>query len=152
MLRKKTKNFEKLGEIMLLTPIQIEIVAALRALRGKSKFTEAVLAKKIRELKKIDSKKKAGIGLVDLEKAVQSIEEAGEAFFSLTLNSSNDILIENSASTKFLSQEARQRRLKSEKSMSILTGGDLNSKPNKKNKIQKRTKRESLDIYGDWDD
>ena len=58
---------------MALTQIQEEIARALNELSGKegskARITEALLAKKIRELNKLESKKKAGIALADLEAA-----------------------------------------------------------------------------------
>ncbi len=108
-----------------LTPIQIEIIRGLNAMGGKTKFTESLLAKKIRELNKLDSKKKAGIALLDLEKAIQNIQETDGINYALTVNSVNDIIIKKVDAAKLLSADARQRRLRSEKSMSVLSSGDL---------------------------
>lgn len=130
-------------ELTSLTPIQQEIVKALVALGEKARYSEAILAKKIRETAKIDGKKKAGIGLADLEKAIEYLEEEQGFHYALMLNSANDLLIEKSNESKPLEQEVHSRRLKSERSMSIFTSADLNSKKSDK-KIQKRTERRRI--------
>lgn len=142
---------------MALTQIQEEIIRALREMGEKSRFTEAILAKKIRELSKMDSKKKAGIALQDLEAAIFSLEEEGDRPYALTVNSSNELLIERRDEAKQLTAEARQRRLRSEKSMTVLKSTDLEQRQGKKdaksaNPRQMRTRRESLNIYGDWEE
>ena len=142
---------------MALTQIQEEIIRALRERGEKSRFTEAILAKKIRELNKMDSKKKAGIALQDLEAAIFSLEEEGDRPYALTVNSSNELLIERRNEAKQLTAEARQRRLRSEKSMTVLKSTDLEQRQGKKdaksaNPRQMRTRRESLNIYGDWEE
>ncbi|MBP5695077.1 MAG: hypothetical protein J6X11_00345 [Treponema sp.] len=142
---------------MALTQIQEEIIRALREMGEKSRFTEAILAKKIRELNKMDSKKKAGIALQDLEAAIFSLEEEGDRPYALTVNSSNELLIERRDEAKQLTAEARQRRLRSEKSMTVLKSTDLEQRQGKKdaksaNPRQMRTRRESLNIYGDWEE
>lgn len=142
---------------MALTQIQEEIIRALREMGEKSRFTEAILAKKIRELNKMDSKKKAGIALQDLEAAIFSLEEEGDRPYALTVNSSNELLIERRNEAKQLTAEARQRRLRSEKSMTVLKSTDLEQRQGKKdaksaNPRQMRTRRESLNIYGDWEE
>ncbi len=142
---------------MALTQIQEEIIRALREMGEKSRFTEAILAKKIRELNKMDSKKKAGIALQDLEAAIFSLEEEGDRPYALTVNSSNELLIERRDEAKQLTAEARQRRLRSEKSMTVLKSTDLEQRQGKKDAKsakprQMRTRRESLNIYGDWEE
>ncbi|MBR4386415.1 MAG: hypothetical protein IKP51_07840 [Treponema sp.] len=142
---------------MALTQIQEEIIRALREMGEKSRFTEAILAKKIRELNKMDSKKKAGIALQDLEAAIFSLEEEGDRPYALTVNSSNELLIERRDEAKQLTAEARQRRLRSEKSMTVLKSTDLEQRQGKKdaksaNPRQMRTRRENLNIYGDWEE
>ena len=54
---------------MSLTLLQSQIQAALKSIGERTRFSEAILAKKIREQCKIEGKKKAGIALLDLEKA-----------------------------------------------------------------------------------
>ena len=146
---------------MALTQIQEEIARALNELSGKegtkARITEALLAKKIRELNKLESKKKAGIALADLEAAVSQLEEDGKSHYALTVNSANELMIEKRDESKPLTQEAHHRRMQSEKSMTLLKGTDLSAKQKQSGKKgsgskQKRTKRESLSIYGDWQD
>lgn len=146
---------------MALTQIQEEIARALNELSGKegskARITEALLAKKIRELNKLESKKKAGIALADLEAAVSQLEEDGKSHYALTVNSANELLVEKRDESKPLTQEAHHRRMQSEKSMTLLKGIDLSAKQKQSGKKasfskQKRTKRESLSIYGDWQD
>lgn len=146
---------------MALTQIQEEIARALNELSGKegskARITEALLAKKIRELNKLESKKKAGIALADLEAAVSQLEEDGKSHYALTVNSANELLVEKRDESKPLTQEAHHRRMQSEKSMTLLKGTDLSAKQKQSGKKasvskQKRTKRESLSIYGDWQD
>lgn len=146
---------------MALTQIQEEIARALNELSGKegskARITEALLAKKIRELNKLDAKKKAGIALADLEAAVSKLEEDGKSHYALTVNSANELLVEKRDESKPLTQEAHHRRMQSEKSMTLLKGTDLSAKQKAAGKKgsgrkQKRAKRESLSIYGDWQD
>lgn len=146
---------------MALTQIQKEIARALNELSGKegskARITEALLAKKIRELNKLESKKKAGIALADLEAVVSQLEEDGKSHYALTVNSANELMIEKRDESKPLTQEAHHRRMQSEKSMTLLKGTDLSAKQKAAGKKgsggkQKRTKRESLSIYGDWQD
>lgn len=108
-----------------LTPIQQAILAALEAQGEKAKYSETILAKKIRSDAKIETKKKAIIALADLEKVLAYEEENNSALYSLTMNSANDLLIEKSDVAKPLSPEAHQRRLRSEKSMTIFTNKDV---------------------------
>lgn len=146
---------------MALTQIQEEIARALNELSGKegskARITEALLAKKIRELNKLESKKKAGIALVDLEAAVSQLEEDGKSHYALTVNSANELMVEKRDESKPLTQEAHHRRMQSEKSMTLLKGTDLSARQKAAGKKgsgskQKRTKRENLSIYGDWQD
>lgn len=138
-----------------ISPIQEQIAKALLSLKERAKFTEAILAKRLRETAKIDQKKKACIALNDLEKAIDFVAENESVFFNLTVTAANDLLIEKSDEAKPLSLESRQRRQKSEKSMSIFTNGDLKQSKNKPEKHQnKRTERKSLNINGcleDWE-
>lgn len=138
----------------MMTPIQIEIERALEQLSEKSTFTEAILAKKIRENNKIDGKKKAGIALLDLQTAICALEEK-QIFYSIHITSVNEILLKKETAATELEIEAKRRRQSSEKSMTILTSGDLKasggkSGSNKKN--QKRSDRKSIRVNDDFDD
>ena len=121
-----------------LTPIQKEIVAALEQMKEKSLITEAVLAKKVRENAKIQGKNKAGICLKDLT-------------FALHLNSANDILIKKEDTYKLLEADAKKRRQSSEKSISVLTNGDLRQKASGGKTLKKRNDRKKMD-YRDVED
>lgn len=112
-------------EQISLSPIQTEILKALESLNNKSKYSETILAKKIRENNKLDTKKKAVIALADLEKVLTYIEETSDVRYSLTLNSANDLLLEKTSESKPLTPEAHQRRLRSEHSMTIFTNKDV---------------------------
>lgn len=108
-----------------LTPIQKEIVTALEQMKEKSLITEANLAKKIRENAKISGKNKAGICLKDLEVCIDYLGEYNQLPYALHLNSANDILIKKEDVWKLLDGDAKKRRQSSEKSISVLTNGDL---------------------------
>ncbi|MCQ2411099.1 MAG: hypothetical protein MJ053_06530, partial [Elusimicrobiaceae bacterium] len=140
-----------------MTPIQNEIYKALEAMGDKSKFTDAVLAKKLRELTKIDGKKKAVIALADLLPALDQCAANGK-IFAVTVTSANDLLIERAESPKEIPLENKQRRQRHEKSQALFTNGDLNEKGGKgggkpgKGAGKKRTERKSMDvlrIYGE---
>ncbi len=159
---------------MSLTPLQNQIQAALKNIGERTRFSEAILAKKIREQCKIEGKKKAGIALLDLEKAASYLEETENIHFSFMLNSANDLLVEKTETSRLLEGEARQRRLKSEKSMSLFTNSDLgetggkkglfgtksatrNSQPSHTNRTSRhphpsRTERKSLNINSNFED
>lgn len=138
----------------MMTPIQIEIEKALEQLSEKSTFTEAILAKKIRENNKIDGKKKAGIALLDLQTAICSLEEK-QIFYSIHITSVNEILLKKETAATELETEAKRRRQSSEKSMTILTSGDLKAgggKSGNGKKNQKRSDRKSIRVNDDFDD
>lgn len=143
---------------MGLTAIQDEIQKVLFKLGEHSRFSEAVLAKKIREECKIEGKKKAGIALADIEAAAAFLEETQGLHYSFILNSANDILIEKTEETRFLAGEPRQRRLKSEKSRQVFTSFDVTAKcaakPNRRGAAfpKKRTERKSIPLTGDFSD
>lgn len=159
---------------MSLTPLQIQIQAVLKSIGERTRFSEAILAKKIREQCKIEGKKKAGIALLDLEKAASFLAETENTHFSFMLNSANDLLVEKAEMSRLLEGDSRQRRLKSEKSMSLFTNSDLgetagkkghgvskkaaqNSQPSHPNRISRhphpsRTERESLNINSNFED
>ncbi len=138
-----------------LTPIQKEIVTALEQMKEKSLITEANLAKKIRENAKISSKNKAGICLKDLEVCIEYLGENKELPYALHLNSANDILIKKVGSDeslsgcvarewKLLDGDAKKRRQSSEKSISVLTNGDLRQKASGGKGLQKRNNRKKM--------
>lgn len=128
-----------------LTPIQKEIVTALEQMKEKSLITEANLAKKVRENAKITGKNKAGICLKDLEVCIEYLGENNGLPYALHLNSANDILIKKEETYKLLEADAKKRRQSSEKSISVLTNGDLRLKASGGKGLQKRTDRKKLD-------
>ena len=139
-----------------LTSIQKEIVNALEQMKEKSLITEANLAKKVRENAKISGKNKAGIYLKDLEVCIEYLGENKELPYALHLNSANDILIKKVGSDeslsgcaerewKLLDGDAKKRRKSSEKSISVLTNGDLRKKASGGRGLQKRNDRKKID-------
>lgn len=129
-----------------LNQIQNEILKAMEQHSGKALCTEAIIAKKIRDNNCIDGKQKAGLALQDVEKVVAVLESKG-VYYSIHLNSANDILFKKDTETKYLEQDAKHRRQASEKSMSVLSNGDLSSKKKSKDKPkQKRTESKKLNI------
>ena len=139
-----------------LTPIQKVIVTALEQMKKKSLITEANLAKKVRENAKISGKNKAGICLKDLEVCIEYLGENNGLPYALHLNSANDILIKKVRSDESLSScaarewklldgDAKKRRQSSERSISVLTNGDLRQKASGGKGLQKRTDRKKLD-------
>ena len=129
-----------------LTPIQKEIVTALEQLKEKSLITEAILAKKVRENAKIQGKNKAGISLKDLEVCIEYLAQNSQLTFALHVNSANDILIKKEAAFKLLESDAKKRRQSSEKSISVLTNGDLRNKNSGGKVPKKRSDRKKLDF------
>ena len=140
--------------------IQDEIAKALVQLSEKSLITEAVVAKKIRENLKLEGKNKAGLCFTDIEAAVIYIEENNNLHFAVHLNSANDILIKQSEKAAGLEGGARKRRLASEKSMSVLTNGDIKKVQEGKSgggkngpkPHSKRTDKKKLNINKNYDD
>lgn len=136
-----------------LTPIQNEILKALQQLGDKTRYPETILAKKIRENAKLDSKKKAVISLNDLEKVLSILEEEN-IFYAVHLNSANDLLLEKSDSSVPLSADAHHRRQTAEKSMTIFTDRDLKNSgsKNKGSKDAKRSDRKKINIHSNFED
>ena len=136
-----------------LTPIQKEIVTALEQMKEKSLITEANLAKKVRENAKISGKNKAGISLKDLEVCIEYLGENSQLPYALHLNSGNEILIKKEDVWKLLDGDAKKRRQSSEKSISVLTNGDLRQKASGGKVAKKRNDRKKLDyrIFEDED-
>lgn len=140
-----------------LSVIQTEIAKALEQLKNKALVTEADLAKKIRLNTKFEGKPKAGISLNDIENAMLFLQETQVIFYSIHCNSANDLFFKKEDTQKELDGTFRQRRLKSEKNMTILTSNDFKSnnaeKKNKKSsKKVKRTESKKLYIYGDYEE
>ena len=140
-----------------MTLIQNELIKALEAMGERNRFTDAQLAKKLREVAKIDGKNKAVIALADLTAAIKSIAESGK-IFSITVTSANDLVIERTKTFKEIALENKQRRQRHEKSCTIFTSSDLNQSSDKnrninlkKKKSTKRAVRESLDVNGEWE-
>ena len=138
-----------------LTPIQKEIVTALEQMKEKSLITEANLAKKVRENAKISGKNKAGICLKDLEVCIEYLGENNQLPYALHLNSANDILIKKvgcdeslngyaEREWKLLDGDAKKRRQSSEKSISVLTNGDLRQKNTGGKGLKKRSDRKKM--------
>ena len=140
--------------------IQDEIAKALVQLSEKSLITEAVVAKKIRENLKLEGKNKACLCFTDIEAAVIYIEENNNLHFAVHLNSANDILIKQSEKAAGLEGDARKRRLASEKSMVVLTNGDVKKAQEGKSgggkngpkPHSKRTDKKKLNINKNYDD
>ena len=140
-----------------MTLIQNELIKALDAMGERNRFTDAQLAKKLREIAKIDGKNKAVIALADLTAAIKSIAESGKVF-SITVTSANDLVIERTETIKEIALENKQRRQRHEKSCTIFTSSDLNQSSDKsrninlkKKKSTKRTVRENLDVNSEWE-
>ena len=140
-----------------MTLIQNELIKVLEAMGERNRFTDAQLAKKLREVAKIDGKNKAVIALADLTAAIESIAESGK-IYSITVTAANDLVIERTEAFKEIALENKQRRQRHEKSCSIFTSSDLNQSSDKnrniilkKKKSTKRTVRESLDVNSEWE-
>lgn len=135
-----------------LNAIQQEILKAMNQLENKAMYTEAILAKKIRENAKMESKKKAGVSINDIDKVLEFIEENKIANYCIKLNSANEFLFSKETESKLLTPEARKRRLSSEKSMSILTSSDVSSsgkkggKPGNKKRTDRKSFRTNIDL------
>lgn len=134
-----------------LIPIQREIVTAIEQMKEKSLITEANLAKKVRENAKISGKNKAGICLKDLEVCIEYLGENNQLPYTLHLNSANDIFIKKEDSWKLLESDAKKRRQSSEKSISVLTNGDLRQKNSGGKGLKKRSNRKKMD-YRDFEE
>ena len=141
-----------------MNQIQQEIAKALIQLSEKALITEAVIAKKIRENLKFNGKQTAGLCFGDVEAAAFYIEDNNNLHYSVHLNSANDLLLKQSEKAEGLSADARKRRLASEKSMSVLTNGDVKSalsgKADGSKPYKKRTEKKRMNVnknYDDWE-
>lgn len=132
-----------------MTPIQEEIYKAIKQMAEKAQFTEAILAKKVRENIKLEGKKKAGLSLADMMTAIEALA-AEEIFYSIHINSVNECLFKKESASTELPLEAKQRRQKSEKSIVIITSGDIGGGKGKPNKSkvgkEKRSERKKMSI------
>ncbi len=143
-----------------MNQIQQEIAKALVQLSEKNMVTEVVVAKKIRENIKFEGKSKAGLCFQDIEEAVINIEENNNLHYAVHLNSANDILIKQAETATGLEGDARKRRLASEKSMTVLTNGDVKKAlegksgggKNGPKPHSKRTDKKRLNVNKDYDD
>ncbi len=153
------KNLKKRNLTYMMTPIQTEISNTLIALKDKSRFTDAVLAKKLRELAGIIGKNKATVALADLM-AATSYLEAQDIIYSITVTASNTLILERTDSIKELPLDQIQRRQRSEKSQVLFTTSDLKHKASKSDSKKKshgshdntRTVRKSLNINKDYEE
>ena len=99
----------------------------------------------VRENAQIFGKNKAGICLKDLEVCIEYLGENAQLSYALHLNSANDILIKKEDVWKLLVGDAKKRRQSSEKSISVLTNGDLRKKASGGKVAKKRNDRKKLD-------
>lgn len=134
---------------MALDKIQTEIAKVLVTFTDDTLYSEAKIAKKIRDNTKITNKKKAGLRLTDIEKAAESLGESNQLAFAFRMNSANDLLVKKSGEMDFLTGDQRHRRLSSEKSMTIMTSQDMEfpakSDFKKKNKENRRNIRDYME-------
>lgn len=126
--------------LISLNPIQKEIQKAIEMHKEKALCTEAIIAKKIRDNLHLDGKNKAGLSMNDVEQALAALS-VKDLFYSIHLNSANDLLLKKDSKTKYLDQDARRRRLACEKSMVILSNGDVAKNKNNKQKAKKKINR-----------
>lgn len=147
----------QIGYNQVMTLLQTELVKALESMGDRNRFTDAQLAKKLREIGKVDGKNKAIIALTDLMAVVDAVADFGKKY-SITITSANDIVIERTESVKEISLENRQRRQRHEKSCMIFTNSDFTKnsskdteRKHKKAGISRRICRESLDVNGEWE-
>lgn len=63
-----------------MTLIQNEVIKALEAMGKRNQFTDAQLAKKLREIANIDGKSRSLIALADLTASIESLAESGKYF------------------------------------------------------------------------
>ncbi len=134
-----------------VTKIQTELVRALEAMGDRSRFTDGVLAKKLRETCRIEGRRKAVIALTDLLAALETLADQGR-FYSVTVTNANDLLLERAESPKEILLEHRQRRQRHEKSCEIFTDSDMSVSGKVSGSARKkmRTERISLNVNKDW--
>lgn len=128
-----------------MKPIQNEIYKAFTQMSERTSFTEFQVVKRIRENTKFDGKKKAGLALDDMLIVLECLKSEG-VYYSIHVNSVNECLFKKEDEDKGeLALDAKQRRRKSEKSMSILTSGDFTGKSGGKSH-EKRNNRQKLNV------
>lgn len=142
-----------------LTTLQQEIVTALQQSKNKNLITEANLIKKIRENTKFQGKNKASLSLKDIEIALDFLQKNEKLYFSIHCNSANNLFFKPEENPKEFEQSHRQRRLKSEQNLTLLTTSDFQTKKDSQQNIKtkkkphiKRTQRTNLNIYGNYDE
>jgi len=109
-----------------LTLLQEAIAQALVKIGERaSPYSDSILLKEIRRANGIVNKKTSTVRLADVEKAILELNERGEGAWSIRLDSVNNLLIKKVDSIYLLDGEDKSRRLRSEKSMSLLTEKDL---------------------------
>ena len=129
-----------------LTELQNAIAQALIKIGDKkAPYSDSILLKEIRGLCGLENKKNATVRLADLEKAILTLEENNIGFWSVHLDSVNNLLIKKVESVVLLNQEDKSNRLRSEKSMVLLTDKDL--KEGKSKGTQKKMKKKQF--WGD---
>ena len=79
------------------------------------------------------------------------LAENNQLQFALHLNSANDILIKKEEIWKLLESDAKKRRQFSEKSISVLTNGDLRQKNTGGKGLKKRSDRKKMN-YRNFED
>ncbi len=139
-----------------MTPLQTEILHALESMGERSRFTDAILAKKLRERCKIDGRKKSVLALADILAAMEVLAD-GESprYYDITITNANDMLIERCDAPRELALDAKQRRQRHEKSQTLFTAADLAPSAGKSGKKQQkaaRTQRTSINIYSNYED
>ncbi len=107
-----------------MTKVQESIFEAIESMGEKSRFTDTIVSKKIREKNGLEGKKKATISIDDLMVAISLLSEKG-SFYSITVTNANDILIEKSSEPKEVSMESIKRRVRHEKSQILFTNKDF---------------------------
>lgn len=149
-----------------MTVLQTEILHALEALGERSRFTDAILAKKLRERCRIDGKKKSVLALTDILVAMESLAQSEHPrYYDITVTSANDLLMERCDEPRELPLDAKQRRQRHEKSQTIFTNADIahheggagsqrsqRSQKSSRTKGANRTQRTSINIYSNYED
>ena len=84
--------------------------------------------------------------LKDLEICIEFLAENKDLPLALHLNIANDILIKKEDIFKLLDADAKKRRQSSEKSISVLTNGDLRQKASGGKSPKKRSDRKKRNV------
>ena len=137
------RKSHKMDKINGLTKLQNAIAQALIKIGDrKTPYTDSILLKEIRSLYGIENKKNATVRLADLEKTILALKENNLGCWSVHLDAVNNMLIKKVEAVTFLNQEDKSNRLRSEKSMVLLTDKDLSEgkSKNTQKKFQKKKK------------